>query len=259
MKIIDTHSHIYSEEFDDDIDDVIARARAAGVEKILLPNIDVSSLSRLHDTADRYKDYCIPMMGLHPTSVGKDWQSELDTIKQQLKTRSYIAIGEIGIDLYWDKTFEQEQKNVFEEQLRWSIEYDLPVVIHSRDAIAECIECVRNVGSEQLRGVFHSFGGTIEELQNILSLKNFLLGINGVVTFKNSTLSTVLKHTDLSHIVIETDAPYLSPVPYRGKRNESSYTLFVVQKLSEIYGVTDQEVGEITTNNARKLFNLQGV
>lgn len=256
MKIIDTHSHIYSEEFDNDIDDVIARAQVAGVEKILLPNIDTSSLVQLHNTADRYKDYCIPMMGLHPTSVGENWQEELNTIKKQLESRTYIAIGEIGIDLYWDKTFEQEQKHVFEEQLRWSIEYDLPVAIHSRDAIAECVECVRSVGHEKLRGVFHSFGGSIEELQSILSLENFLLGISGVVTFKNSTLSTVLKQTDLSRIVVETDAPYLSPVPYRGKRNESSYTLFVVQKLAEIYGVTAEEVGEITTNNAKKLFNI---
>lgn len=256
MRIIDTHSHIYSEEFDSDLDDVITRARAAGVEKILLPNIDVSSISRLHDTADRYKDYCTPMMGLHPTSVGENWQSELETIRQQLKARSYIAIGEIGIDLYWDKTFEKEQKHVFEEQLRWSIEYDHPVAIHSRDAIAECVECVRNVGAEKLRGVFHSFGGTVEELQSILSLKNFLFGINGVATFKNSTLSTVLKQTDLSRIIIETDAPYLAPVPYRGKRNESSYTLFVVEKLAEIYGVTAEEVGEVTSANAERLFNL---
>ena len=256
MKIIDTHSHIYSEEFDKDIDDVIARARATGVEKILLPNVDVSSLSQLHNTADRYKDYCIPMMGLHPTSVGENWKGELDIIKKQLELRSYIAIGEIGIDLYWDKTFEQEQKHVLEEQLRWSIQYNLPVAIHSRDAIAECVRCVKNVGHEKLRGVFHSFGGSIEELQSILSLDNFLLGISGVVTFKNSTLSTVLKETDLTHIVVETDAPYLSPVPYRGKRNESSYTLLVVQKLAEIYGITAQEVGEITTSNAKKLFNL---
>ncbi|MFT4223158.1 TatD family hydrolase [Dysgonomonas sp.] len=256
MKIIDTHSHIYSEEFDNDIDEVIARARAAGVEKILLPNVDVSSLPRLHNTAGRYKDYCIPMMGLHPTSVDENWQSELDTIKKQLELRPYIAIGEIGIDLYWDKTFQQEQKYIFEEQLRWSIQYNLPVAIHSRDAIAECIECVRNVGAEKLRGVFHSFGGSIEELQGIMSLENFLLGINGVVTFKNSTLSTVLKQTDLTRIVVETDAPYLSPVPYRGKRNESSYTLFVVQKLAEIYGITAGEIGEITTSNAKRLFNL---
>lgn len=256
MKIIDTHSHIYSEEFDNDIDEVIARARAAGVEKILLPNVDVSSLARLHNTAGRYKDYCIPMMGLHPTSVGESWQNELDTIKKQLELRPYVAIGEIGIDLYWDKTFEQEQKYVFEEQLRWSIQYNLPVAIHSRDAIAECVECVRNVGAEKLRGVFHSFGGSVEELQSIVSLGNFLLGISGVVTFKNSTLSTVLKHTDLSRIVVETDAPYLSPVPYRGKRNESSYTSYIVQKLADIYGTTAEEVGEITTDNAKRLFNL---
>lgn len=256
MKIIDTHSHIYSEEFDNDIDDVIARAQLAGIEKILLPNVDVSSLAPLHNTANRYKDYCIPMMGLHPTSVGENWQGELDMIRKQLESRSYIAIGEIGIDLYWDKTFEQEQRHVFEEQLRWSIEYDLPVAIHSRDAIAECVECVKNVGCEKLRGVFHSFGGSIEELQRILSLENFLLGISGVVTFKNSTLSTVLKETDLSRVVVETDAPYLSPVPYRGKRNESSYTLFVVQKLAEIFGITAEDVGETTTNNAKKLFNI---
>ena len=256
MKIIDTHSHIYSEEFDDDIDEVIARARAAGVEKILLPNVDVSSLAQLHKTADRYKDYCIPMMGLHPTSVGENWQNELDIIKKQLELRPYVAIGEIGIDLYWDKTFEQEQKYVFEEQLRWSIQYNLPVAIHSRDAIAECVGCVRNVGAEKLRGVFHSFGGSVEELESIVSLGNFLLGISGVVTFKNSTLSTVLKQTDLSRIVVETDAPYLSPVPYRGRRNESSYTFYIVQKLADIYGITVEEVGEITTDNARRLFNL---
>lgn len=255
--IIDTHSHIYSEEFDSDLDRVIARARAAGVEKILMPNIDMSSINMLHKTANRYKGYCIPMMGLHPTSVGENWMSELEIIKKQLDKRKYIAVGEIGIDLYWDKTFEKEQKLVFEEQLKWSIEYNLPVAIHSRDAIQECIECIENVGKESLRGVFHSFGGTEEELHAILSLGNFLLGINGVVTFKNSTLSVVLKHTGLSHIIIETDAPYLAPVPYRGRRNESSYTVYVVDKLAEIYGITPAEVGNITTANARKLFNLK--
>ncbi|MDR0825431.1 MAG: TatD family hydrolase [Prevotella sp.] len=256
MKIIDTHSHIYSEEFDNDIEAVIDRAKKAGVEKILLPNIDVSSIERLHAVSDKYTGYCIPMMGLHPTSVGENWQEELDLIKRRLADRPYIAIGEIGLDFYWDKTFEKEQRLVFEEQLRWSIEYDLPVAIHSRDAISQCVSCVRNVGEENLRGVFHSFGGTVEELEEILSLNNFMLGINGVVTFKNSTLSTVLKNTDLSHIIVETDSPYLAPVPYRGKRNESSYTLNVVAKLAEIYGATPEEVGKITTENAEKLFAL---
>ena len=257
MRIIDTHSHIYSEEFDNDIDDVIKRAKQAGVEKILLPNIDASSIDRLHSISDRYTGYCIPMMGLHPTSVGENWKEELDIMRKELSKRTYIAIGEIGIDLYWDKTFEEQQRLVFEEQLRWSIEYDLPVAIHSRDAIAECISCIKNVGEQHLRGVFHSFGGTVEELDGILSLRNFMLGINGVVTFKNSTLPTVLKETDLSTIIIETDSPYLAPVPYRGKRNESSYTLNVVTKLAEIYGLPAEEVGQITTENAEKLFALK--
>lgn len=256
MKIIDTHSHIYSEEFDNDIDDVVNRARQAGVENILLPNIDVESLDRIHALSDKYSGYCIPMMGLHPTSVGEDYQTQLDIIKQQFDNRKYIAVGEIGIDLYWDKTFEKEQKLVFEEQLRWSIDYNLPVAVHSRDAIAECIECVKNIGADKVKGVFHSFGGTEEELKEILSLNTFFLGINGVVTFKNSTLLSVLKGTDLSKIIIETDAPYLAPVPYRGKRNESSYTLKIAEKLAEIYQISVEEVGEITTENAKRLFNL---
>lgn len=256
MRIIDTHSHIYAEEFDADLSEVIKRAKSSGVERILMPNIDIESIDSLHRVAGDYPDYCIPMMGLHPTCVGEDWQNQLNIIKQQLEKRPYIAIGEIGIDLYWDKTFEKEQKTAFEEQLRWSIDYDLPVAIHSRDAIPECIACIRNVGAEKLKGVFHSFGGTEEELKEILSLKNFLLGINGVVTFKNSTLSTVLKLTDLSHIIIETDAPYLAPMPYRGKRNEPSYTVKVAEKLAEIYNVNDEEIGKITTENAVKLFNI---
>lgn len=257
MKIIDTHSHIYSEEFDNYRDDVINRAKKTGVEKILLPNIDVDSIQRLHETAERYPDYCIPMMGLHPTSVGEDWQVQLDNIREQLFKYKYIAIGEIGLDLYWDKTYQKEQEKVFEEQLRWSIEHDLPVAIHSRDAIAECIACIRNVGAEKVRGVFHSFAGTQEELSHILSLKNFLIGINGVVTFKNSNLSSVLKLTDLSKIIIETDAPYLAPVPYRGKRNEPSYTLKIVEKLAEIFECDKEDIGDVTTKNAQKLFSLK--
>lgn len=257
MRIIDTHSHIYTEDFDNDIDDVIDRAKKTGVDKILLPNIDSSSLNRLHHISDKYSEYCIPMMGLHPTSIDSNWKTELDIIKQQLSSRSYIAIGEIGMDLYWDKTFEEEQKYAFEEQLRWSIEYNLPVAIHSRDAISQCIASIKKAGKESLRGVFHSFGGTEQELFDILSLNNFMLGINGVVTFKNSTLSSVLKNTDLSHIIVETDSPYLAPVPYRGKRNESSYTINIVEKLAEIYTVSKDKVGEITSENAEKLFALR--
>lgn len=257
MTIIDTHSHIYAEEFDNDLDDVINRAKQIGVSKILLPNIDTMSLDRIHHVSEKYRDYCIPMMGLHPTSVGEDYGCQLELIKEQFNRRKYIAVGEIGLDLYWDKTYEKEQIIAFEQQLYWSIEYNLPVAIHSRDAISECIECIKKVGAEKLRGVFHSFGGTETELRDILALKSFLLGINGVVTFKNSNLASVLQQTDLSHIIIETDSPYLAPVPYRGKRNESSYTLKIAEKLAEIYNVNVDEIGDITTENAKKLFGLE--
>lgn len=254
--IIDTHSHIYQEDFRNDIDEVIRRAKNADVGKILLPNIDAESIDDLHNLAATYPDYCIPMMGLHPTSVTADWVNDLKQIKAQFDRHNYIAVGEIGIDLYWDKSLRQEQILAFEEQLRWSIEYNLPVAIHSRDAINECIESVVKVGADKLRGVFHSFGGTKQELDDILHLGNFLLGINGVVTFKNSTLSEVLQHTDLSYIIIETDAPYLTPVPYRGKRNEPAYTSYVVAKLAEIYATSIDEVKHITTANATRLFAL---
>lgn len=257
MRVVDTHTHIYAEEFDEDLEEVILRAKKVGVEKILLPNIDVESLDRLNKLSDRYPNYCVPMMGLHPTSVRADWEDQLAQLKSQFAKSSYIAVGEIGIDLYWDKTFAQEQILAFQEQLRWSIEYGLPVSIHSRDAIYECIECIKNIGKEKLRGVFHSFGGTKQDLEGILSLDNFLIGINGVVTFKNSTLSTVLGGIDLSKIIIETDAPYLTPVPYRGKRNEPSYTIYIAQKLADIFAVGVEQVGEITTENAIKLFGLE--
>jgi len=257
VKIVDTHTHIYSEEFDEDLAEIISRAKKSGVEKILLPNIDVESLERLHRVSDTYSGYCLPMMGLHPTSVNTDWENQLEIIRKQFDNRSYIAVGEIGIDLYWDQTFKDEQTRAFEEQLRWSIEYNLPVSIHTRNATMECIESIKNIGVGHLRGVFHSFGGNSEELKQILSLNNFLLGINGVVTFKNSTLPSVLKETDLSHLVIETDAPYLTPAPFRGKRNEVSYTTYIVEKLAEIYNVEANVVGEITTENAAKMFALQ--
>ena len=255
--IIDTHSHIYQNDFKQDIDEVVARAKQCGVSRILLPNIDSESIDDLHLLVDKYPDYCIPMMGLHPTSVKEDWENELNIIKKRLNIHSYVAIGEIGIDLYWDKTFRNEQICAFEEQLKWSIEYNLPVAIHSRDANRECIDSINRIGADKLRGVFHSFGGSFEDLAEILSLNTFLIGINGVVTFKNSGLSTTLKSTDLNHIIIETDAPYLSPVPYRGKRNEPSYTVEIVSKLAEIYDTTVEQVESITTQNAIKLFGLK--
>lgn len=259
MKIIDTHTHIYSSEFDNDIADVILRAKQIGVERILLPNVDVESVDAVNKLSANYPNYCLPMMGLHPTSVTDNWQTDLILIKKQLTSNTCIAIGEIGIDLYWDKSLEKEQRLAFEEQLRWSIEFNLPVSIHSRNATVECIECVRNVGAENLKGVFHSFSTTQDDMEGILSLGNFLLGINGVVTYKNSTLPEVLSHTDLSHIVVETDAPYLPPVPYRGKRNEPSYTINIVEKLADIYQETPERVAQITSQNAIRMFGLSDV
>ncbi|QIK60234.1 TatD family hydrolase [Dysgonomonas sp. HDW5A] len=256
MTIIDTHSHTYDESFENDIQDVISRAKQAGISHILLPNVDIESIEQVNRLAESYPQYCLPMMGLHPTSVTANWQSDLNKIKEQFFLHKYIAVGEIGIDLYWDKSLEKEQKAAFEEQLRWSIEFNLPVSIHCRNAISESVECIKNVGASKLRGAFHSFGGNAEELQSVLALQNFYLGINGTVTYKNSTLPQVLTATDLSRLIIETDAPYLPPVPYRGKRNEPSYTIHIANKLSEIYGVTPQKVGEITTNNAKKLFSI---
>lgn len=256
MSIIDTHSHIFDEQFDSDIDLVIDRAKANDVEYILLPNIDSSTINSLLNVSEKYLDYTLPMMGLHPSSVTLDWKSELEIIKKEFDKRKFIAVGEIGIDLYWDTSLEKEQKKAFEEQLKWSIEYDLPVSIHSRNATLEAIECIERVGREKLRGVFHSFGGTEEELKKILDLKTFYIGINGTVTYKKSILPAVLAKTDLSHLLIETDAPYLPPVPYRGKRNEPSYTPLVVDKLAEIYQMSKEEVENITTKNAKRLFDL---
>ncbi|MFA6702446.1 MAG: TatD family hydrolase [Dysgonamonadaceae bacterium] len=256
MKLVDTHAHLYDDQFVNDIERVIERAKEAGIETILLPNIDEESISPLKQLVDSLPDFFIPMMGLHPTSVTTDWENQLSNIYEELKNRNYIAVGEIGIDLYWDQSLKNEQIKAFEAQLEWSIENNLPVAIHSRNAINECVESIIRVGASSLRGVFHSFGGSLEELDSILALENFYVGINGVVTYKNSGLSKVLPRCPKEKIVLETDSPYLSPVPYRGKRNESSYLSMIVSKLAEIYEVNDQDIAEITTKNANDLFGI---
>lgn len=256
MQLIDTHTHIYHEDFKNDIAEVIDRAKKAGVEKILLPNIDRESIDSLHNLCDAYPNYCVPMMGLHPTSVTTNWKEDLAYLKSLFANRTYIAVGEVGVDLYWDQSLKEEQMLAFKEQLEWSIEYDLPVSIHSRNATTETIECIKEVGASKLRGVFHSFTGTSEELKDILPLENFLFGINGVSTFKNSSIPEALKLADLSRIIIETDAPYLAPVPHRGKRNEPSYTLKIAERLSDIYGISPDKIGQITTRNAKELFSF---
>lgn len=256
MKIVDTHAHLYLEDFDGDIDDVVTRAKSIGVEKVLLPNIDETSVASLKQTVNKYPSFFIPMMGLHPTSVSENWEKQLEVIRNELNGSKYIAVGEIGIDLYWDKSSKQRQVAAFERQLEWSIEKQLPVAIHSRNAIPEVIQSIKNVGEKNVFGVFHSFGGSVNELEEILRLENFHIGINGVVTFKKSGLAETLVNCNLEKIVIETDSPYLAPVPYRGKRNESGYLSEIVKKLSEIYGKTEEEICETTTKNAYRLFNI---
>jgi len=254
MKLIDTHTHIYQNDYAGDIREVIEKAKSGGVYKFLIPNVDVETIVPLNNLCNQYPGECFPMMGLHPTSVDSLYPTALSEIKKQFESRKYIAVGETGIDLYWDKTFLNEQKIAFEKQLRWSIDYNLPVVIHNRDAFPEVIECIAKVGANNLRGVFHSFGGSKEELETILSLENFMIGINGVVTFKNSKLKDYLAIAPVERIVLETDAPYLAPVPYRGKRNEPAYLLEIAEKLAEIYQISSNKIAEITTLNALKLF-----
>lgn len=254
--MIDTHSHIYSEEFDEDTDQVVQRAKDAGVEHIILPNVDSESLPRMLKLEERYPGFCHAAIGLHPTSVDEYYEKELAVVHSELKRRKYIAIGEIGLDLYWDKSHLDKQVICFQQQLDWALEYDLPVIIHIRDAFAETIDTLKPYKDKGLRGVFHSFTGTFEQAGELLGFDNFYLGINGIVTFKNSGLDKVVEQTGIDRLVLETDSPYLTPAPFRGKRNESSYVELVCGKLADIFGKTIQDVEKTTTENARRLFKI---
>ncbi|WP_286856271.1 TatD family hydrolase [Proteiniphilum sp. UBA5431] len=256
MSLIDTHAHLFAEEFEHDIAEVISRAKEMGVRKVLLPNIDETSIDSLKRTTEHYPGFFYPMIGLHPTSVTRDWKKQLYAIYQEYSNGSYIAAGEIGIDLYWDTTFRKEQIEAFEEQLKWCTEKNVPASIHFRNATEEVIKSIKRVGAKSLRGVFHSFGGNLDELEEIMKLKNFWVGINGVVTFKNSGLSETLKLCPIDKILLETDSPYLAPVPYRGKRNEPSYLPCIVKKLSEVWKETEENIIEVTSSSAKELFNI---
>ncbi|MEG1838926.1 MAG: TatD family hydrolase [Bacteroidaceae bacterium] len=258
MKFIDTHSHLFLEEFQKDLPLVIERAKLAGVSMIFMPNIDSSTLEPLMKTASVYKGFCYPMIGLHPTSVDINYKNELQTMKFLLdKPNDYVAIGEVGMDLYWDKSFVEEQLDAFEKQIQWAIEYRLPIIIHSRNAFDETYQLIRKYNeNDLLTGIFHSFTGTEEEANKLLEFKGFKLGINGVVTFNKSTLPYVLKQIPLERIVLETDSPYLTPVPNRGKRNESANTKDILCKIAAIYKKTDDEIATITTNNALTVFKM---
>lgn len=253
--LIDTHSHIYLQEFDFDKTQILQRAAGESIEKILLPAIDSSTHQRMLDLEKDSGTICVSMMGVHPCSVNENYKQELKIARSYIDSRGFIAVGEIGLDFYWDKTFTEQQYKVFNEQIRWGAELNLPIVIHSRNSIDECIEVISEHQNGNLNGVFHCFSGNEEHAKKVIDL-GFYLGIGGVVTFKNSGLDKVVSSINLDNIVLETDAPYLSPVPFRGKRNEPSYLKYVVNKIAELKQLNRETVEEITTENAKKLFKL---
>ncbi len=256
MMLIDTHTHLYASQFDEDREPAIQAAKDLGVGMFLLPNIDSTSISGLKKLSEMDSSI-LPMMGLHPCSVNESLEEELEIIEKELNSETnYIAIGEIGMDLYWDKTFIKEQEYAFRKQIDWAKERNLPIAIHCREAFDEILTVLDEVNDEKLFGVFHCFTGTLDQAQHILSYGNFKLGIGGVVTFKNGGLDKVLPHIDIDDIILETDAPYLAPSPFRGKRNESKYLLNIAQKLADIYQIPLDALAEKTSNNARQLFNL---
>ena len=254
MNLIDTHTHLFAEEFDNDRAEMIQRATSDGVKKMFLPNIDASSIASMFKLEEQFPQNCFAMMGLHPCSVNEKYAEELSIVEHWLSKRKFIAVGEIGLDYHWDKTFIPQQKDVFAKQIDWAKKYNLPIVIHQRDCFEDCFEIVKSKNDKTLKGIFHCFSGTVEEANKIISLGNFKLGIGGVVTYKKSELPEVLKQIDLKYIVLETDSPYLAPAPHRGKRNESSYLTIIANKIAEVKVISLEEVARATTQNAEEIF-----
>lgn len=253
MELVDTHTHFYSEEFTSDFDDVLQRARNAGVKKFYMPCIDSHAIHNMLRLEALYPQEFFAMMGLHPCSVTKDFLEELKIVEEYLFKKRFVAVGEIGLDFYWDSTFKKEQYVAFNRQMELAVNYKLPIVIHTRNAMKETIDAVKPFVAEGLTGIFHCFGDSNEVARQIVDM-GFYLGIGGVLTYKKANLADALKDIDLKYIVLETDAPYLSPVPYRGKRNESSYLVKIAEKLAEMKNITVDEVAKITTENAEKIF-----
>jgi len=250
---IDTHTHLYDEQFDDDRDAIINKALSLGVSKMYLPNCDSSTIGPMMQMAERWPQQCFPMMGVHPCYIKENYKEELALAESWLSKAKFSAIGEIGLDYYWDTTFVPQQKEAFNQQMDWALHLNLPIVIHTRESLQDGIDMVKAKQNGKLKGIFHCFGGTLQEAQQIIDL-GFYLGIGGVATFKKSTLPAVLEQVSLDHLVIETDAPYLAPTPYRGKRNESSYIPLIGEKIAAIKNCSVEEVAEITTRNAQIIF-----
>ncbi|MDJ0644780.1 MAG: TatD family hydrolase [Flavobacteriaceae bacterium] len=255
MILTDTHTHLYVEQFDEDRSKMMQRAFNLGISRFFIPAIDSEYHRAMFDLEKHYPEHIFLMMGLHPTSVKENYQEELAIVKELLDKRKFYAVGETGIDLYWDTSFLKQQQDAFKTQIQWAKEKDLPVVIHSRESFDEIFEVLEGEKDEKLRGIFHCFTGTLEQANRALSF-NMKLGIGGVVTFKNGKIDQFLKRIPLEHIVLETDAPYLAPVPFRGKRNESAYIVNILEKLVDIYNLTPQEIAEITTQNSKDVFRI---
>lgn len=255
MIITDTHTHLYSNEFDEDRHEMIQRAIDAGVSRFFIPAIDSDHTQSMYDLEKAYPDTIFLMMGLHPTHVKDNYLEELQHVEEELAKRKFFAVGEIGIDLYWDKTYLLQQQDAFRKQIHLAKKYQLPIVIHCREAFDEIFEILEEEKSPELFGIFHCFSGTHEQALQVISY-NMKLGIGGVVTFKNGKIDQFLNQIDLKHIVLETDSPYLAPVPFRGKRNESSYLMNVVKKLAEIYNVSQEEIAQVTTKNSKAVFGI---
>lgn len=253
--MIDTHTHLGDEAFKDDLNEVVLRAQTNGINYVVLPNVDESTIAEIHQVQALYPEYCALAMGLHPTEVKENYLEVLDKMKLALDTKVYCAVGEIGLDFYWDTKYKDEQIDALKRQLEWALAYDLPVLLHIRKAYQEAIQLIEPYASRGLRGIFHCFGGGIQEAKKVVEM-GFYLGIGGVVTFKNSHLGDFLPQIGLEHLVLETDAPYLAPVPHRGHRNEPAYVRLVCEKLATIFQCSCQEIDQITTKNAQKLFNF---
>jgi TatD DNase family protein len=255
MRFIDTHAHIYDESILPEIDTILNNARAEGIDKILMPGIDSTCINDMLLLETKFPSQCIAMMGLHPCYVKENYEQELAIVKEWLSKRKFVAIGEIGLDFYWDKTFTQHQYNAFEVQMQWAINYNTPIVIHTRNAMGETIEAVKPFAKKGLRGAFHCFSGSKESAQQIIDM-GFYLGLGGVLTYKNAGVAEAIKDIPMEYLILETDAPYLPPVPYRGKRNEPAFMIEVAKKLAEIKQLPLHEIAEITTANAERLFGI---
>jgi len=254
MQLTDTHTHLFATEFDTDRAEMVKRAVEKGITRLFLPNIDAESIEAMLSMCKAFPDTCFPMMGLHPCSVFDDYESQLAIVREWLDKEKFYAIGEMGIDLYHDVTYAEQQKKAFRKQVEWAKELGLPIVIHCRNSFNEVMEIVTEMKDDRLKGIFHCFSGTLEDAKKVMALGDFMMGIGGTVTYKNTTLPQVLAQVPLEYIVLETDSPYLTPVPFRGKRNESSYLYYVAEKLSLIYNLPIKQIADSTTKNSIKVF-----